>query len=314
MIHLKRDTLVLGAVAYDPKVVTIWDGFQRFFGEHGVPFDYVLYTNYERQVEGHFAGEIDFAWNSPLAWIEAERLAPSAGKVARAIAMRDTDRDLTSVVLVRSDGPVKTVADLAGKRVAVGAGDSPQATILPLLHLAEQGLTPRRAGAAADTVKGPSFEYVLHDVLVGKHGDHVGGERDAVKALVRGEVDAACILDANTLVFANDGTTPEGALRPLASTPPFDHCNFTVLDDAAGASSPKADLIAKVRELLLAMSYDDPAIRPLMDLEGLKQWKPGRTEGYAALARACDRFGTIDGWLTPMRDRVARPRDRATAR
>ena len=298
------------------KVVTIWDGFQRFFGEHGVLFDYVLYTNYERQVEGHFAGEIDLAWNSPLAWIEAQRLAPSAGKTARAIAMRDTDRDLTSVVLVRSDGAVRTVADLAGKKVAVGAGDSPQATILPLLHLAEQGLAPRRAGVGVragvgETSKGPTFEYVLHDVLVGKHGDHVGGERDAVKALLRGEVDAACVLDANTIAFANDGTTPEGALRPLTSTAPFDHCNFTVLDDAAASSSPKAELIAKVGALLLGMSYDDPAVRPLMDLEGLKQWKPGRTEGYAALARACDRFGTIDAWLAPMRDRVTRSNEGA---
>ena len=24
-------TLLLGAVAYDPKVVTIWDGFQQYF-------------------------------------------------------------------------------------------------------------------------------------------------------------------------------------------------------------------------------------------------------------------------------------------
>ena len=201
---------------------------------------------------------------------------------------------------------MRVVADLAGKRVAVGAGDSPQATILPLLHLAEHGVAPRRAGEASGSKEGPSFEYVLHDVLVGKHGDHVGGERDAVKALLRGEVDAACVLDGNTIAFANDGTVPEGALRPLTATAPFDHCNFTVLDDAAGSASPKAGVIAKVAELLLAMSYDDPSIRPLMDLEGLKQWMPGRTEGYAALARACDRFGTIDAWLTPMRDRVAR--------
>ena len=37
----------LGAVAYDAKVVTIWDGFLRFFAERGLPFDYILYTNYE---------------------------------------------------------------------------------------------------------------------------------------------------------------------------------------------------------------------------------------------------------------------------
>jgi phosphonate transport system substrate-binding protein len=268
--------LMLGAVAYDPKVVTIWDGFQRFFSERGLRFDYVLYTNYERQVLGHFAGEFHVAWNSPLAWIEAEWLAAKRGRTARAIAMRDTDRDLTSVVLVKRDAGIQTIADLRGKKIAVGAADSPQATLLPLLHLAEQGLDPY--GEA---------DVVVHDVLVGKHGDHIGGERDAARALLEGKVDAACVLDANTLGFARDGTLPEGATRVLCQTSPFDHCNFTVLDGA-----PR-ELVARFTELLFAMRYDDPEVRPLMDLEGLKAWKTGRTEGYAALARACARFGTL---------------------
>mgnify|MGYP003381555109 CR=1 FL=1 len=33
------------------------------------PFDYVLYSNYERQVEAQFEGAIHLAWNSPLAWV-----------------------------------------------------------------------------------------------------------------------------------------------------------------------------------------------------------------------------------------------------
>jgi hypothetical protein len=57
----------------------------------------------------------------------------------------------------------------------------------------------------------------------------------------------------------------------------------------------------RFRELLLAMSYDDPALRPLLDMEGLKQWLPGRTSGYALLERACDRFGAIDAWLSRVR-------------
>ena len=64
---------MLGAVAYDAKVVTIWEGFRAYFARRGLPFDYVLYSNYERQVEAHLRGEIDVAWNSPLAWIETER-------------------------------------------------------------------------------------------------------------------------------------------------------------------------------------------------------------------------------------------------
>jgi ABC-type phosphate/phosphonate transport system substrate-binding protein len=274
------DAFVLGAVAYDPKVVTIWDGFVRWFEAQGFAFDYVLYTHYERLVEAQFAGAVHCAWNSPLAWIESERLAARLGRSARAVAMRDTDQDLTSVVVVRRDGDVKTVDDLRGKRVGVGAHDSPQATILPLAHLAEQGLEPRR-----------DFAVVAHDVLVGKHGDHVGGERDAVKALLAGEVDAACILDGNAAAFVRDGTARDGALRVLTQTAPYDHCNFTVLDGAPEAA------VARFTELLLAQRYDDASVRPLMDLEGLKAWRPGRLQGYTALASACDRFGTLDAWL-----------------
>lgn len=277
-MNARKDVLTLGAVAYDAKVVTIWDGFLQWFAQRGLRFDYVLYTNYERQVEGLFAGEHDVSWNSPLAWLEAERLAARRGRRARAVAMRDTDQDLRSVVLVRADGPVQTLQDLRGKRVGVGASDSPQATLLPRLHLAEQGLE----GA---------LELVEHDVLFGKHGDHIGGERDAVKALLAGRVDAACVLDGNALGFTRDGTAPPGALRTLSATEPYDHCNFTALEGHA------EELVARFTELLLGQEYGDPAVRPLMDLEGLKAWRPGRVEGYALLARAVDRFRTLDAWL-----------------
>jgi phosphonate transport system substrate-binding protein len=252
--------LILGAVAYDAKVVPIWDGFKAHFESHGLPFDFVLYSSYERQVAAHLRGEIDLAWNSPLAWIMTQRAAPDR---ARAIAMRDTDRDLTSVVLVRAEEPVQAARDL--RVVGVGARDSPQATLIPLLALADTGAR---------------CEVVHHDVLVGKHGDHVGGERDAVKALLAGMVDAACVLDGNRLVFAREGLFAPGQLRVVLQTAPYDHCNFTALADTPA--------IARFRELVLAMSYDDPIVRPLLDMEGLTRWLPGRTSGYALLERAVD--------------------------
>jgi hypothetical protein len=45
------------------------------------------------------------------------------------------------------------------------------------------------------------------------------------------------------------------------------------------------------------MSYEDPVVRPLLDMEGLKAWLPGRTTGYAQLERAVDRFKSIEAWL-----------------
>lgn len=275
------DVLVLGAVAYDPRVVTIWDGFQKWFALHDFDFDYVLYSNYERQVAGHFAGHFDVAWNSPLAWLQAERIAAQTGRTVKAIAMRDSDCDLTSVVVVRNDSPIRSIEDLRGKTVAVGASDSPQATLIPLLHLAEAGLEPER-----------DFTVRLFDVLTGKHGDHIGGERHAAKALIEGAADAACMIDGNHLLFSREGTLPSNSTRILAQTAEYDHCNFTVLDGVPEKT------VARFRELLLAMSYDDPHVRPLLDLEGLKQWRPGRTEKYALLTRAVDRFKTIDAFVS----------------
>ena len=161
--------LVMGAVAYDPKVVTIWDGFRAWFRDQGLDFDYVLYSNYERQVDDLVAGRIHAAWNSPLAWV---RTGEGGAPAARALTMRDTDQDLTSVVVVRADSDIESVADLAGRTVGTGAVDSPQATLIPLAHL-------RAAGAVG-------FETRRFDVGVGLHGDHVGGERDAARALIDG--------------------------------------------------------------------------------------------------------------------------------
>lgn len=274
------EPLILGAVAYDPKVVTIWDGFKDFFADRGFAFDYILYSNYESQVLGQFAGHCHVAWNSPLAWIESERLAALKGRKARAVAMRDSDCDLTSVVVALRNSGIASLEDLKGKRVAVGATDSPQATLIPLQLIAEAGLVP-----------GTDFEVVHFNIGVGKHGDHVGGEREAAKALMAGGADACCILDANRLAFARESTLPTGSTAVIGETAPFDHCNFTVLDGA-----PQAQ-VDRFVELLLAMSYDDPAVRPLLDLEGLKKWLPGRTGGYAGLNRAVDRTGFLDAFL-----------------
>ncbi len=270
-------TLLLGAVAYDPKVVTIWEGFRAWLRRSDFDLDFVLYSHYERQVEDLLDGRIDVAWNSPLAWVRARRMAEARGGAVRAVLMRDTDRDLVTAVAVRADSDLQSLADLAGRTIGVGAIDSPQATLLPLSHL-------RAAGVDLD---GPAHVRRF-DVGVGLHGDHIGGERDAAAALVAGRLDAACLTDGNLLLFGQEGTLPAGSVRVIGQTPAFDHCNMT--------AGPRADaaLVERFADLLLAMSYADEQVRPLLDLEGLTRWLPGRTEGYAALERAVDESGFYD--------------------
>lgn len=258
----------LGAVIYDPKVTVIWEIIRKFFEEQGVPLAVSFYADYALQVDALLSDRIEIAWNSPLAWIDAQRR--TRGR-CRAIAMRDTDRDRVSHIVMPAPA---TVEALRGRTLATGASDSPQATLIPLQWLRERGLE----GGADFTVR-------RFDIGVGLHGDHIGGERDAFEALRRGEADASVMLDLNYDAWAKDGTLDPSHFVVVGSTDRFDHCNFTVREGFA-AERETAFLRA-----LFAMRYDDPAHREMMDLEGLKQWLPGRTSGYAALERAVDATG-----------------------
>ena len=92
---LEPFALWIGAVAYDPKVVTIWEGMRRYFVEDAkLPVEVVLFQSYEAQVASLLAkpGDgppcIDIAWNTNLAFVQADRWSSGA---CNPIAMRDTD-------------------------------------------------------------------------------------------------------------------------------------------------------------------------------------------------------------------------------
>jgi ABC-type phosphate/phosphonate transport system substrate-binding protein len=265
-------TVRVGAVMYDPKVSVIWEIIRDFFDDQHAPMDVSFYSTYERQNDALMAGTIDIAWNSPLAWLDAQR---RSGGTCRAVAMRDTDRDRASYIVARTDGPIRAIEDLRGHTLAVGAADSPQATLIPLGRLRQAGLEPRR-----------DVTIVRHDVLVGKHGDHVGGELEAFACLARGEAQATAMLDLNWSAWTSDGTVDPNAFRIVVSTDRFDHCVFTVRE-GLDARAERTWLDA-----LFAMRYDEPSHREMMDLEGLKAWLPGRTSGFEALsaAVAAERF------------------------
>ena len=264
--------LKVGAVMYDPKVSVIWEIIRDFFDAQHSPIDVAFYNTYETQVDALLDGTIDVAWNSPLAWVDAQRRSRHR---CRAIAMRDTDRDRVSYVVARRDGPVRALADLKHRTIATGASDSPQATLIPLGRLRREGLRP-----------GTDVTVRRFDVLVGKHGDHVGGERDALECLKTGQAAACAMLDLNWEGWIKDGTIDSNEFAIVGETDRFDHCVFTVREDLeSGAERLWLDA-------LFAMRYDNPSHREMMDLEGLKAWLPGRTTGFGPLtaAVASERF------------------------
>lgn len=269
----------VGAVAYDPRVVPIWEGMRDYFREAGPPIDYVLFSNYDRQVQALLDRQIDIAWNTNLAWVKVHRATRGA---CRALAMRDVDARYTTVFVARADAGVSGLADLRGKRVALGSADSAQAAILPVYYLRQAGVDPAKDCA-----------LLRFDLDVGKHGDTGTSELEVLRALREGRADAGALGDATWVRQVAEGRVDVSQVRPFWTSPGYCHCNFTVLGDFP------EDLGRRWTDALLGMRYDNPRWRELMDLEGLKRWvraDPEILEGYRALFDAVEQLGIARHW------------------
>ena len=246
-------TILLGAVAYDPKVVTIWEGIRDHFRKEGVAMDFALFSNYEREVEELLKGHIDITWNTPLAHV---RVRERTGDTSLSLGMRDSDRDFSAKVIVRQDSRIESLKDLEGKSLAVGSFDSTQARILPLYFIANEGIDLTR-------VKLLSFE-----TDPGKHGDTGASELDVLKALHEGRADAGTVGDLIWVTEQAAGHIDSSKVKVLWTTPGFDHCMF----DALASLAPEKK--EAFQRGLFAMKWENPAHRRLLELEGLREWLP----------------------------------------
>jgi phosphonate transport system substrate-binding protein len=255
--------LRIGAVAYAPKVVTIWEGIREYLRDRGLRTEYVLYSSYPALVDALVAGHIDIAWNTPLAYLQArERL----GGQCLVLGMRDSDVNFTTVFITRTDSPIHSLNDLKGKRFALASRDSSHAAILPVHFLREGGLDPEK-----------DLKLVRFDTDIGKHGDTGTSERDVIRAVSEGSADAGAIGGATWKGSVAGGSIDEGRLRIFWTSHGYSHCNFT---SRTGLAPSLAERFTKA---IQAMDYNDPGWKQVMNLEGLTRWLPGSTAGYDEL-------------------------------
>lgn len=134
-------SILVGAVAYAPQIVPIWDTIREYANDYfkDIRLDYVLFSNYERQVQWLKEGKIDIAWNTNVAFIRSKHCTNNG---AEAILMRDTDIGFKSVFVAKRD-TMKGLEDLKGKKFGLGSLDSAQAAIMPLFYLQQSALNLR---------------------------------------------------------------------------------------------------------------------------------------------------------------------------
>ena len=271
------EPLIVGAVAYTPNVVPIWEGIRSYFQSFETPdgqMDFVLYSNYGRLVDSLIAGHIDIAWNTNLAYV---RTVLQTEGHCTALAQRDTDVDYTTVFVARAGSGLAGPHDIAGKRLALGSADSAHAAILPLYYL-------RRAG-----ISDSDLQITRFDTDIGKHGDTGRSELDAVEAVLAGAADVAAI-GSSTWDAMGAEELMRDSLTEAWRTDGYCHCMFTALDTLP------ADRYQKWLDRLLAMSWDNPAHRKILELEGLRRWVVPHLDGYKPLFEAVEQQGVDSRW------------------
>ena len=271
-------TIWLGAVAYDPKVVAIWEGMRRYFHEEAhLPVEVVLFQSYEAQVAALLAASddpaprIDIAWNTNLAYLQAEKWSDHS---CRPIAMRDTDLGWTTKIVAVSGGPVAALGDLRNRTLALGSRDSGHAAILPVHFLEREGLS-----------EGRDYRALRFNTDVGKHGDTGTSEAEVVRAVLDGRADAGAIGSPFWQAVRSERLVPEGALSEIWTSAPYNHCMFTARADL------DRSLERRFAEALFAMSYDNPSHRVVLDAEGLRRWVAPHLDAYDSLREASARQG-----------------------
>ena len=219
-----------GAVSfYNPRVMYLkYQPVVDYLSEH-TPYrwELVVLSSYEETVDALCSGRLAMAYLGPLTYVRAH-----ARCGALPLVRLNTGGSATyqTLIMVRRDSTIASVAELAGKSIGFGAPLSTSSHLMPRSMLLAAGLKP---GADVRCV------YYSHH------------ER-AARAVTLGEVDACGIRDIVGQKFEQRG------LRVLAASSPMP--NFPL---AMTADAPR-ELRRAVVQALVALPENDSAEKRLI--------------------------------------------------
>jgi phosphonate transport system substrate-binding protein len=244
--------------------MTVFKGLKTHFQQQGIELDWVLYSSYDALVEAFAMREIDLAWNGPISYVQIKQ---RLNDPCRIVAMRDVDVNFSSQFFARRDSGIATLADLKGKRLALGSRGSAQAGLLPYYFLKQQGLDPQRDLAACTFTED-------------REPSSLSDERAVVDLVLKGAYDAGAVSRRTLEVLSEQGQPIQDTIRVLWSSPGYSHCCFTAHRELDAA------LAQKITQAFIAMQYQDALGKEVLDAEGCKAFVPGMTTGWEALESA----------------------------
>ncbi|ACT01452.1 phosphate/phosphite/phosphonate ABC transporter substrate-binding protein [Paenibacillus sp. JDR-2] len=213
----------------------------------GIPVKVSVSTDYNTIIEAMASKKVDVGFLPPTAYVLAkEKGAAEVMLQAQRFGVDDATGAPTtelvdsykSMIIVKKDSPIKTVADLKGKKIAYQNVTSSAGFVWPAAALMDAGLDPLK-DVQPVTVKG-------HD--------------QGVLAVLNGDVDAAAIFqDARTLVSKDYPKVFEDT-RVLTFTEPIPNDTISVRSDM------NADWFAKIQQAFIDIGTDPEGHQIIFDV------------------------------------------------
>ncbi|MFC4454603.1 phosphate/phosphite/phosphonate ABC transporter substrate-binding protein [Deinococcus sonorensis] len=224
----------------------------------GVEVRTTVAQDYQALVEATRSGKLDFAWLSPVSYVQAH---DQAGAQVLLKSVRNGGPYYWSAFVVRKDSGIKTLNDLRGKTVAWIDPTSAAGYTFPRALLVSKGINP-------DT-------FFSKQTFAGKHDA-------AVLSLANGTVDAIATFSNNTQGTSGSWTQylpadKASQLAVVAYTKPIPGDTLSVRSDYQTGC---ADVVTRVRAAIIGMKSDPAGQGLLKKLYTIDSMIPAKDADY----------------------------------
>ena len=180
----------------------------------------VTHPTYEALSDALATGQVDLAWITPYAFVRASQKNADVQALSKAMRSGDGSLFYRSVLIVKKDSPIATLADLKGKKVLWVNKLSASGYLFPRELLRKEGLDPD------SLFSGEAFAGDHLEVCKGLRE----GKADVAATYARGAKEGAALVpdgceDAPPLsdfrILASTGSLPNEVIAASADFPPM---------------------------------------------------------------------------------------------
>ena len=184
----------------------------------GSPVTVVVMPSYEELSEALATGAVDLAWITPLAFVRASQKNSYVQALSKAMRTGDGGLSYRSVFAVKNDSPIKTLADLKGKKVVWVSKMSASGYLFPRELLRKENHDPEKF-FASESFAGdhPTACKAVRDGKADVVATYAAGTAEGAALKADGCTDAPPVTDFR--VIASTGSLPNEVIASSSDFP-----------------------------------------------------------------------------------------------